>query len=46
VVAYVDHGMIRPQVRSGRGPQMSATPDRTLANPEQIIADLQRQLAA
>jgi len=25
---------------------MSATPDRTLANPEQIIADLQRQLAA
>ena len=25
---------------------MSATPDRTLSNPEQIIADLQRQLAA
>ena len=24
---------------------MSATPDSTLANPEQIIADLQRQLA-
>src|ERR1700746_3957158 len=25
---------------------MRATPDRTLSNPEQIIADLQRQLAA
>ena len=24
---------------------MSATPDSTLANPEQLIADLQRQLA-
>ena len=24
---------------------MSATPDGTLANPEQLIADLQRQLA-
>jgi hypothetical protein len=31
--------------RSRRGPQMSATPDSTLANPEQLIADLQRQLA-
>src|SRR5215469_5100891 len=28
------------------GPQMSATPDSTLANPEQRIADLERQLAA
>src|SRR6201993_1413340 len=37
--------MIRPEDRSRRGPQMSATPDGTLANPEQLIADLQRQLA-
>src|SRR5580693_9257256 len=37
--------MIRPEDRSRRGPQMSATPDSTLANPEQLIADLQRQLA-
>src|SRR5690242_284715 len=37
--------MIRPEGRSPRGPQMSATPDSTLAHPEQIIADLQRQLA-
>src|SRR5215468_167346 len=28
-----------------KGPQMSATPDSTLANPEQRIADLERQLA-
>src|SRR6516165_8657160 len=45
VAAGVDHGMIRPDGRSRRGPQMSATPDSTLANPEQLIADLQRQLA-
>jgi hypothetical protein len=37
--------MIDPEGRSRRGPQMSATPDSTLANPEQLIADLQRQLA-
>jgi adenylate cyclase len=37
--------MIDPEGRSRRGPQMSATPDSTLANPEQRIADLQRQLA-
>jgi len=37
--------MIRPEGRPGRGPQMSATPDSTLANPEQLIADLRRQLA-
>src|SRR6516162_8968174 len=37
--------MIRPEGRSRRGPQMSATPDSTLANPEQLMADLQRQLA-
>src|SRR6516162_1656487 len=35
----------RPGSRSRRGPQMSATPDSTLANPEQLITDLQRQLA-
>src|SRR6516165_70305 len=37
--------MIEPEGRSRRGPQMSATPDSTLVNPEQLIADLQRQLA-
>ena len=37
--------MIGPKGRSRRGPQMSATPDSRLANPEQLIADLQRQLA-
>jgi hypothetical protein len=28
-----------------RGSQVSATPDSTLVNPEQLIADLKRQLA-
>ena len=37
--------MIRLEARSRRGPQMSATPDSTLANSEQRIADLERQLA-
>src|SRR6516225_3243476 len=37
--------MIEPEGRSRRGPQMSATPDSTLANPERRIADLERQLA-
>ena|SRR5215472_5428578 len=45
VVARVDLGMIRPEDRSRRGPQMSATSDSTSANPEQRIADLERQLA-
>src|SRR5215472_12481661 len=45
MVACVDHGIIRPEDRSRRGPQMSATPDSTLATPEQLIADLRRQLA-
>ena len=45
MVAGVDHGMIRPEGRSRRGPRMSVTPDSTLANPEQRIADLERQLA-
>src|SRR6516162_11566566 len=45
MVAYVDHGMIRPEGRSRRGSQMSATPDSTFANPELRIADLERQLA-
>jgi class 3 adenylate cyclase len=44
MVARIDHGMIDPEGRSRRGSQMSATPDSTLANPEQVIADLQRQL--
>src|SRR6516162_8015888 len=37
--------MIRPEDRSRRGPQMSATPDSTFGSPEQLVADLQRQLA-
>ena len=44
MVARADHGMIRPGTRSRRGPQMSATPDRTLSD-QQTIADLKRQLA-
>src|SRR5215813_7845073 len=44
-MACVDHGMIRPEDRSRRGPQMSATPDNTLADLERVIANLQRQLA-
>src|ERR1700745_609064 len=36
--------MITSGSRSRRGPQMSATPDSTLADPERLIADLQRQL--
>src|SRR5215469_8495726 len=35
--------MIPPAGRSRRGPRMSATPDGTLADPEQIIADLRRE---
>jgi hypothetical protein len=30
-VTRADHDMIRPEGRSRRGPQMSATPDSTLA---------------
>jgi hypothetical protein len=45
MVLRVDHGMIRPEGRSRRGPQMSATPDNTIADREQLVADLQRQLA-
>jgi GAF domain-containing protein len=41
----VDDCMIRLDCRSRRGPQMSATRENTLADPEQLIADLQRQLA-
>src|SRR6516164_8400991 len=37
--------MIRPEGRSRRGPQMSATRHSALTNPEQRIADLERQLA-
>src|SRR3954453_16307624 len=38
--------MIRAESRPQRGPQMSATPDSTLADPKVLIADLRRQLAA
>jgi transcriptional regulator with GAF, ATPase, and Fis domain len=37
--------MIRRKVGPGEVRKMSATPDSTLANPEQRIADLERQLA-
>jgi GAF domain-containing protein len=37
--------MLRPEGRPDEVRKMSATPDSTLANPEQFIADLQRQLA-
>src|SRR5262249_26700548 len=37
--------MIRPGCWPRRGPEMTATPDSTLAKPEQLIADLRRQLA-
>src|SRR5437879_2011966 len=42
VVARADHAMIRSKSRSRRGAQMSATPDSTLVDPEQLIPDLQR----
>ena len=45
MVACVDHGMVRPEGRSQRGPQMSATPEGTLADLEQTIADLRGELA-
>jgi hypothetical protein len=45
MVSGLDHGMIRLEGRSRRGPQMRATPDSTLANLEQRIADLELQLA-
>src|SRR5215471_16463622 len=38
--------MINQGGRPQRGPHMSATPDSTLASPEQRIADLERQLTA
>src|SRR5215468_7707598 len=37
--------MIHSEGRSRRGPQMSAPRDSMLANPEQRMADLERQLA-
>src|SRR5690242_20424969 len=45
VVARVDRGMIRPEDGSRRGQQMSAPVNNTLADPEQLIANLRRQLA-
>ena len=44
-MAGVEYDMIAWGDGPPRGPQMSATPDSTLANSEQLIADLQRQLA-
>src|SRR5262249_25916317 len=37
--------MIRPEGRFDEVRKMSATPDSTVSSPEQLIADLQRQLA-
>src|SRR5215217_2151544 len=45
MVARADHGMIRPGTRSRRGPRMNPTPDSALSDPQQIIADLRRELA-
>src|SRR2546421_10347283 len=45
MVARTDHGMIGSGTRSPRGPRMSPTPDGTLDDPQQTIADLKRQLA-
>src|SRR5262245_19199725 len=45
MVGRDDHGMIGREGRSRRGPRMSPTPDSTLDDPQQTIADLQRQLA-
>src|SRR6516162_7692684 len=45
LVARVDHGMIHPKAGPDEVRAMRATPDSTLADPEQRIADLQRQLA-
>ena len=45
MVARADQGMIRPGTRSRRGPRMNPTSDSTLADPQQTIADLKRQLA-
>src|SRR5207248_3612399 len=44
VVAWADPCMIRAEGRSERGPYMSVTPS-TLADSEQLIANLHRQLA-
>ena len=44
MVARADHGMIRPGTRSRRGPRMNPTPDRTLNDQQQTIADLQCKL--
>jgi len=44
VVACVNHGMIRQGGRSRRGPQMSLTPNSILADPQQIISNLRREL--
>src|ERR1041384_1011107 len=38
--------MICSERRSRRGPQMSAMPESTFADSQELIADLQRQLAA
>src|SRR2546421_1760451 len=45
MVARTDHGMIGSGTRSPRGPRMSPTPDGTLDDPQQTIADFKRQLA-
>src|ERR1700730_8148125 len=43
MVVRADHGMILSRGLQ-RGPQVSPTPDSVLADPQQIIANLRRQL--
>src|SRR5438270_231102 len=45
MVGRADHGIIGREDRSRRGPRMSPTPDSTLDDLQQTIADLKRQLA-
>src|SRR4029077_13818320 len=45
MVARANHGMIGSGTRSRRDPQMSPPPDSTFDDPQQVIADLKRQLA-
>ena len=42
MVGRADHGMIGREGRSRRGPRMSPTPDSTLDDPQQTIAELRR----
>src|SRR3954471_556595 len=45
MVARADHGMIGTGTRSPRGPRMSPASESSIVDPQEIIADLQRELA-